>query len=144
MLLSFYPYGASVSERLENFFGETIMAQKETVLTLTYDFLKYLVPVLSKYPRDQKFVLGDRIQNLAHDILDDFIIAYYSGDKNKKVERLQEANTKLERLRYSIRLSHDLKCLSNQQYGVISTKVNDIGGSVGNWLKYLEGKMSSR
>lgn len=116
------------------------MPQHENVLTLTYDFLKYLVPVLAKYPRDQKFVLGERIQNLTHDILDDFISAYYSGVKSEKIERLKQTNTKLERLRFSIRLSHDLKLLSNQQYGVISTKVNDIGGSVGNWLKYLEGK----
>ena len=30
------------------------MAHQETILTLTYDFLLYLIPVLSKYPRDQK------------------------------------------------------------------------------------------
>ncbi|MGH7599020.1 MAG: hypothetical protein ACREOI_21910 [bacterium] len=52
------------------------MAHAENILTLTYDFLVYLIPQLSKFPRDQKFNLGDRIQNLTHDILDDFIVAY--------------------------------------------------------------------
>ncbi len=37
------------------------MPQTEDVLTLSYDFLKYLVPILSKFPRDQKFLLADRI-----------------------------------------------------------------------------------
>ncbi|MGH7455937.1 MAG: diversity-generating retroelement protein Avd [bacterium] len=116
------------------------MPQYEDVLTLTYEFLKYLVPILSQYPRDQKFLLADRMQNLTHDILDDFIVAYYSKDKNEKIGRLKTVNTKLERLRFSVRLSHDLKLLNNQRYGVIAAKVNEIGGSLGNWLKYLEGK----
>jgi len=50
------------------------MAHSETILTLTYDFLLYLIPQLSKFLRDQKFTLGDRIQNLAYDILEDVII----------------------------------------------------------------------
>jgi len=75
------------------------MDQKEDVLTLSYDFLKYLVPILSKFPRDQKFLLADRMQTLMHDILDDFITAYYTKDKAEKIARLKPTNTKLERLR---------------------------------------------
>ncbi|MEK7728454.1 MAG: hypothetical protein AAB354_08565 [candidate division KSB1 bacterium] len=37
------------------------MTSKEDVLVLSYDFLKYLIPILSKFPRDQKFLLADRI-----------------------------------------------------------------------------------
>ena len=79
-------------------------------------------------------MLGDRTETLALDILDDVIVAYYS---KQKFERLQNANLKLERLRFLIRLSHDLKLLSNQKYGVISQKFNESGGTVGNWLKSL-------
>ncbi len=50
------------------------MAHAENILTLTYDFLLYLIPQLSKFPRDQKFLLADRMQTLAHEILDDFVI----------------------------------------------------------------------
>lgn len=120
------------------------MPQNEDILTQSYDFLKYLVPILSKFPRDQKFLLADRMQTLSHDILDDFIVAYYTKDKPEKIARLKPVNMKLERLRFAVRLSHDLKLLSNQHYGVISRKINEIGGSLGNWLKFLEGKMSSR
>ena len=42
------------------------MAQAESILTLAYDFLLYLIPALSKLPRDHKFNLGDRIQNVEH------------------------------------------------------------------------------
>jgi len=96
------------------------MSQPETILTRTYDFLRYLVPELAKYPRDHKFTTGDRIQNLTHDILDDFITAYYSKISNDKIERLRKANVKLELLRFAIRLSHDLKLLNNDPEGVKS------------------------
>ena len=39
------------------------MAEKETVLTLTYDLLLYATPQVGKYPRSHKFTLGDRIQS---------------------------------------------------------------------------------
>jgi len=108
------------------------MAHAENILTLTYDFLLYLIPQLSKFPRDQKFLLADRMQTLAHDILDDFISAYYSSFSREKLERLRLANVKLERLRYSIRLSHDLKLISNEKYGKLSERVNIIGGTRNN------------
>ena len=113
------------------------MAQAESILTLTYDFLLYLIPQVTKYPRDQKFVLGDRMQNLTHDIFDDFISAYYSSVTGEKIECLKKANIKLERLRYCVRLSHDLKLISNEKYGVMSRKINELGGTLGNWIKNL-------
>lgn len=116
------------------------MAPPENILTLTYDFLLYLIPQLSKFPRDQKFLLADRMQTLTHDILDDFITAYYSSFGQEKIERLRQANIKLERLRYCIRLSHDLKLISNEKYGKLSEKANFIGGTLGNWLKNLTGR----
>ena len=34
-----------------------------------YRFLPWLVPTLERFPRRQKFLLGDRIQSIALDIL---------------------------------------------------------------------------
>jgi len=62
------------------------MAYAENILTLSYDFLKYLIPELSKFPRDQKFMLADRIQELTHDILDDLITAYYNWSVHATVQ----------------------------------------------------------
>lgn len=39
------------------------MAYSDSILTLTYDFLLYLILQLAKYPRDQKSLLADRMQN---------------------------------------------------------------------------------
>lgn len=52
------------------------MAEKETVVTHTYDLLKYIVPQLLKFPRAQKFVLADKIQQNLTYILELLIEAY--------------------------------------------------------------------
>ena len=36
------------------------MAESDNLLTRLQDLLVYLIPQLNKFPRDQKFVLGDR------------------------------------------------------------------------------------
>ncbi|MFZ4635148.1 MAG: diversity-generating retroelement protein Avd [Saprospiraceae bacterium] len=112
------------------------MAEKENVLTVTYDLLVYIVPLLSKFPRTQKYVLADRIQNLLTDILQTLITAYYGRGEAKKAS-LQQANLQLEQMRYLIRLAKDLRCLDLRRYELIQSKINDIGAQVGGWLKSM-------
>lgn len=113
------------------------LKEKETIITKTYDLLKYSIPILSKFPRDQKFLLGDQFQKLLTEILDAFIEAYYS---KKRIHILIPANLKLEKLRYRIRLSHEFKFISNKQYGQFSEKVDEIGRMLGGWIKKESGK----
>jgi len=80
------------------------MAEKEDILTRTYDLLLYLIPKVAKLPRNHKFTLGDRIENLLLDVLQAGIEAYYTGQRTPKIDRLRANNLRLETLRYLIRL----------------------------------------
>ena len=42
-----------------------------------YQFMLWLVPTVEKFPRSQKFLLGDRIQDLALTVLEQLIEATY-------------------------------------------------------------------
>lgn len=53
------------------------MAEKETIITKMYDLVKYLIPIVNRFPRDYKFTLGDRMTNLVLDLLEQYIQAYY-------------------------------------------------------------------
>ena len=57
------------------------MAESDNILTKLQDLLVYLIPQLNKFPRDQKFVLGDRIETKLLDVQEDCLRAYYSRDK---------------------------------------------------------------
>lgn len=111
------------------------MHSEVDAITKLYDFLLWMIPKLEKFPRSQKFVLGDRIENLMLDILDLLIDAAYSG---KKEQFLKSANLKLEKLRYLIRLSKDLKLLNIKGYEFSARAINGIGVSIGGWLKYSQ------
>ncbi|MFH0992110.1 MAG: diversity-generating retroelement protein Avd [bacterium] len=113
------------------------MAEKEDVLTKTYDLLLYLIPQLEKFPRAQKFLLADRIELKVLDILERLLEAYYSPPDAKMVP-LKKANIEIEQFRYLVRLSHDLGFLSHQKYGILSEKINEVGRMVGGWIKSLK------
>ena len=117
------------------------MAEKETIVSKTYDLVKYLMPVINRFPRDYKFTLGDRINNHVLDLLEQYVAAYYTGKALSKVEILTKNNLQLERLRFLIRLAHDFKLFSNQRYGYISGLVDEIGKMTGGWIKQLRHKI---
>jgi hypothetical protein len=58
------------------FFEENGMAESDNILTKLQDLLVYLIPQLNKFPRDQKFVLGDRIETKLLDVQEDCLRAY--------------------------------------------------------------------
>jgi hypothetical protein len=128
-LLFFYP----LPPEAVDFFKS--MPKEIDALTKLYDFILWMIPKLVKYPRSHKFLLADRIENLLLDILDLLIEAAYS---RKKDELLRAANLKLEKLRYLIRLSKDLRFLNIKSYEFSSNAINSIGNSIGGWLKYTK------
>ena len=107
--------------------------QEVDAITKLYDYLKWVIPKLEKFPRNQKFLLGDRIETLLLDILDLLIEATYS--KNKSTA-LRAANLSLAKLRYLLRLSKDLELINLKSYEFSARAVQDIGASIGGWLKY--------
>ncbi len=109
------------------------MASEVDAVTKLYDYLLWLVPKLEKFPRQQKFLIGDRLETLLLDILDLLVEAAYTRNK---AALLQRANIKLEQLRYLIRLAKDLKLLSLNSYEFSARAIDGIGTSVGGWLRY--------
>lgn len=110
------------------------MTEKENVITKTYDLLLYIIPQLNKFPRDQKFLLGDRIETLLLDFMEQMVEAYYSREKRELIEK---GNLKLERLRYLLRLCYDFHLFSHRRYGIICENVDEIGRMLGGWKKSL-------
>lgn len=106
-----------------------------------YQFLLWLVPAVEKFPKSQKFLLGDRIQNLALDVQENLIEATYS--KNP-VPHLAAANLRLEKLRYLFRLALDLKHLDPRRYEFAARALDEIGRMVGGWMKAQHAEKTPR
>ena len=96
----------------------------------------WLVPVLEKFPRSQRFLLGDRLQGLALRTVEDLVEATYT---RAPVAVLQRANIGLEQQRVLVRVAYNLRHLDVKRYEFAVRKLDDIGRSVGAWLRQLAG-----
>ena len=108
------------------------MQNTPQIITKVYDFLLYLIPHVSEFPRSQRYLLGERLELAGVDVLEILLEACYSQTKSPL---LKQANIKLEKIRYSIRLCKDLKLISLQKYEVLSRMINEIGVQLGGWIK---------
>ena len=97
-----------------------------------YQFVLWLIPTLEKLPRSQKFLLGDRMQNQALDVLHQLVAATYSRERRGILER---ANLGLEQLRFLIRLAKDLQHMDLRRYEFAARAVDETGRLIGGWLK---------
>ena len=97
-----------------------------------YQFLRWLVPTVEKFPKAQKFTLGDRIQGSALDVLERLIEATYS---RAAMPLLAAANLGLEKLRFLFRLAADLKLLDLRRYEFAARAIDEVGRLVGGWIK---------
>lgn len=97
-----------------------------------YRFLLWPVPTLERFPRGQKFLLGDRIQGTALDVLDSLIEATYTRARDTHLTR---ANLGIEKLRFLVRLAMDLEYLDPRRYEHAARALEETGRKVGAWRK---------
>jgi hypothetical protein len=95
-------------------------------------FLRWLIPTVEKFPRTQKFLLGDRIQSSALDVLERLIEATYDRDR---AAALRAANLGVEKLRHLMRLAFDLKHLDERRYKCAARDLDAVGRLIGAWRK---------
>lgn len=69
------------------------MAVKENIIEDLLGFIKYLLPIISKYSKEPKYILGERISSCFLQLNELYIESYY-GQKQTKKENLQKARWK--------------------------------------------------
>jgi len=97
-----------------------------------YQFLNWLMPTIARFPREQRFLLGDRIQSTALDVLEALIEATYTRERRAHLAR---ANLGLEKLRFFIRLAHEQRHLDARRYEHAARQIDEVGRLVGGWSK---------
>lgn len=102
-------------------------------LEACYRWLLWLIPTLERFPRSQKFLLGDRLQTVALDVQDHLIAATFLP--HERAAHLRQANLGLEKLRLGTRLAMDLGHLDFARYEHAARSLDEIGRLVGGWLR---------
>lgn len=95
-------------------------------------YLTWLVPVLDSLPRNQRFLLGDRWQTLALDVVDALVEATYTKTPQAALRRV---NLALEKQRVLSRVAYNLRYLDVRRYELAARQLDEVGQRVGAWLK---------
>jgi hypothetical protein len=74
------------------------------VITKTYDLILWSCKHKSKFPRNHRFVLGERIERNLYSLLETLIQAKYAKNRQRLLEG---AHLSLEVLRFQVRLAKD-------------------------------------
>lgn len=92
----------------------------------------WMLPKMANFPKDQRFLLADRIEIILLDILEMLIEAVYS---KKKREILMKVNLRLDVLRYMMRIAKDMKYVNLKAYDFFCQSALEIGRMVGGWYR---------
>lgn len=110
------------------------MQKLTPVVEKHYKLILWLFPKIANFPKDQRFLLADRIERILLDILEMLIEAVYSKQKR---DILIKVNLKLDVLRFMMRIAKDMKYVSVKGYDFFSQSALEIGKMVGGWFKSI-------
>lgn len=113
--------------------------KESPIFAKTYDLLVWLIPTTTKFPREQRFVLGKAVQETAL-LLQEQLIEAALLRGQAEVQTLVKADISLTKLRFYLRLCRDLALLSPKQYQHVAGMVTEVGKLLGGWRKSRDNK----
>jgi hypothetical protein len=97
-----------------------------------FTFNTWLLLVVEKFPRNHKFLLGDRLQTAATDLMLAVVEATYTKDR---ADLLRGAQINIEKLRFLFRLANHAGIVSHGGYEHAARQLDQIGRGIGGWRK---------
>lgn len=96
------------------------------------DATSWLFEHTARFPKRLRHSLTNRIELLALGILENVTSAAYRKDPRRDLE---QANDKLNRLRVILRLCHEMKIMSHDQYRCAAERLAEAGRLLGGWIR---------
>ena len=87
-----------------------------------------------KFPKQDRYTIGERLQVLAMDFLG-FIIRANAARGDGRRELLSEASVTLDLFKVMLRLANDTKALPEKGYLDLANQSREIGRQLGGWIK---------
>ncbi len=98
------------------------------------ELINYSNNILRKYPKKENFSLVQEIKNSIYVGLRSLLYAIKSYNKQEKLRNLNEFDINLTLLKIQVRLSHQYKYITIQNYETWSSLITDICNMLGGWI----------
>lgn len=110
--------------------------QEIPILKKTYDLYKTFHEYRKTVAKADRHTIYERSDHLILQIIESLFQAGYSREANKAT-LLEQTSTKLNMLRFFIRLMKDTKTLNSKQYLALQGMIDEIGRMLGGWLRSI-------
>lgn len=97
---------------------------------------------LPHFPKTSRYTLGDKIDGLFLETIENIFIASYLPVR-EKMPSVVKASAKLDLLKFFLQIAWEIKSLDNKKFILFSEKLNEIGRMLGGWQKHLQKETSA-
>lgn len=104
------------------------------ILKKTYDLYKQFYTLRLSIPKQDRYVLWQKCENLLIEVLEGILFASQQS-KIEKLPTLERTSAHLNFLRICIRLTKDIRAIDSKTYIVIEANLDEIGRMLGGWIK---------
>lgn len=112
------------------------MTEQSPIFAKTYDLMVWLIPLVTGFPKDQRFRLAARIEDSLFAFQEHLLRTTRVRERDRRGQLLA-ADLELEKLRLYLRLAQELNCVSFKQYEQSTRLCAEAGRLLGGWLKTL-------
>ena len=113
------------------------MSEYETlpIYAASYELLLRVTGLAVNFPKSLKYVLGEKIQNTALEM----VLSIYRANTSKyKSSNLKLLINNTEKLYLFLRMAHDLKVLPREKFVDIIGMIDNVSRQARGWLKSVE------
>ena len=113
------------------------MKSESIIYTKMLEVLLWIFKKVITFPKKQRFVLGQQIQNSALDCLRYIIQAKNTSNKTTlALQNLDKLNVELEVLRSLLRIAYEGDFMKSDSLVYIVSQIDEVGKMRGGWAKH--------
>jgi len=109
-----------------------LVSQQSPIFIKTEAFMLWLLQHTRKFPRDERFRLAARVEQILFTFHESLL---YAAKTKETAHYLSKADAEFDMLRAYMRFALELKYTSPDQYRYLAEQMTEIGKLLGGWMK---------
>ncbi len=123
----------------EKISNKNLESKQLTLIPKIEDYIEYVLNVITKLPRTEKFSIGNEYKRSMYEILENSLYmakVNNSEDKKEILKTLNYIDSKLTCQRIYLRIMKKQKWIDENKFNISINKIYEIGKIVGGLIKY--------
>lgn len=123
----------------EKISNKNLESKQLTLIPKIEDYIEYVLNIITKLPRTEKFNIGNEYKKSMYEILENSLYmakVNKSEDKKEILKTLNYIDSKLTCQRIYLRIMKKQKWIDENKFNISINKIYEIGKIVGGLIKY--------